>query len=732
MTITKLIFLLVYAGFSFSVFGQSQQPFYFNRRVVSANYTIAKTDSYLAVTVVSTNTLPAASTFRNGQAVFVHNSSSGIVTVRPTGSDTIAGVNQDDTVQPQTTLNYVSNGVGAWERGAVKISINPTTGYTAEKTNATTFVDGPIYSTYQAGLRQALSSAIFTPYAFGLLAPSGTTTVLFDLQEISIQESYTILESDDPDPDNRRFVLDDPVNDGFSTSGFSLLLQWSGTGGGNLSPANYPPAAKGTNVVMSSPWVPVDGDAISFHWDGIIRMWREDWRYPSVSSVSFANPSATVGLIAVNGSAGTAMRSDAAPALNVSISPTWTGSHEWDATSGTGVIVLQTTSSNPVNNNSGKSSPTIIMAGKAWSGSASESASGTVIVSPVLSYSHRWWAQLIAGASDPGFVWVDNLGNGGFSGGLPMDTASTNGFFYIQNVDGTPTGVPSYVQADTHTPLVFDRTNNKLYAYNVNWQDLTSSTGNETNFASATFTNGVRKGKITLTTTTPTLDGREGPKFYISLSGDTTVTLANMLVDPGLDRTIRLNILGDGVSTVTFAGDTVGWQTSQITVPPAHLIYYQFYSDDATTEGIAVDPSPPLSSYLAANATTTSTTMANSALSVQLTAGKNYGFTCIAYVSDSTAADGAKIDFDGGTLTATNFRTHGTAFDSALALSAQSSAIATDFAAGTLTGNSYFEFHGSIEVATSGTLVLRFAQNAHSSGTLTFYRGSHINAFEIP
>ena len=41
----------------------------------------------------------------------------------------------------------------------------------------------------------------------------------------------------------------------------------------------------------------------------------------------FSNPSVTVGLTAKNGTAPTAMRSDGAPALDVSISPTWTGSH---------------------------------------------------------------------------------------------------------------------------------------------------------------------------------------------------------------------------------------------------------------------------------------------------------------------------------------------------------------------------------------------------------------------
>jgi Chaperone of endosialidase len=44
-------------------------------------------------------------------------------------------------------------------------------------------------------------------------------------------------------------------------------------------------------------------------------------------SALFANPTASVGLTAVNGTATTAMRSDAAPRLNQGISPTWTGAH---------------------------------------------------------------------------------------------------------------------------------------------------------------------------------------------------------------------------------------------------------------------------------------------------------------------------------------------------------------------------------------------------------------------
>jgi len=51
--------------------------------------------------------------------------------------------------------------------------------------------------------------------------------------------------------------------------------------------------------------------------------------YSTVSSVSAANPTASLGLAAVNGSAGTFLRSDGAPALDQSIAPTWTGVHQF-------------------------------------------------------------------------------------------------------------------------------------------------------------------------------------------------------------------------------------------------------------------------------------------------------------------------------------------------------------------------------------------------------------------
>lgn len=55
------------------------------------------------------------------------------------------------------------------------------------------------------------------------------------------------------------------------------------------------------------------------------------------------NPTASVGLTAVNGSASTYLRSDGAPALSQAIAPTWTAKHIFAQTTGTTTNCLQTT-----------------------------------------------------------------------------------------------------------------------------------------------------------------------------------------------------------------------------------------------------------------------------------------------------------------------------------------------------------------------------------------------------
>jgi hypothetical protein len=63
--------------------------------------------------------------------------------------------------------------------------------------------------------------------------------------------------------------------------------------------------------------------------------------YYTPSGSSGANPTGTVGLSAVNGSATTFLRSDGAPALSQSIVPTWTGQHTFNY-NGPGILMTAT------------------------------------------------------------------------------------------------------------------------------------------------------------------------------------------------------------------------------------------------------------------------------------------------------------------------------------------------------------------------------------------------------
>lgn len=67
--------------------------------------------------------------------------------------------------------------------------------------------------------------------------------------------------------------------------------------------------------------------------------WRGDGVWAIPAGAGPANPTASIGLTTVNGSASTFMRSDAAPALSQSIAPTWTGNHTFSPASGISILV---------------------------------------------------------------------------------------------------------------------------------------------------------------------------------------------------------------------------------------------------------------------------------------------------------------------------------------------------------------------------------------------------------
>ena len=80
----------------------------------------------------------------------------------------------------------------------------------------------------------------------------------------------------------------------------------------------------------------------------------------------------------------------------------------------------------------------------------------------------------------------------------------------------------------------------------------------------------------------------------------------------------------------------------------------------------------------------------------------------------------------------TSFRAHGTVFDTALQLSSQTSAIATDFTVAVLTGDSMVEIHFGFVCANAGTFIPQFAQVAHTTGTATVYVDSYMTLVDVP
>jgi hypothetical protein len=76
---------------------------------------------------------------------------------------------------------------------------------------------------------------------------------------------------------------------------------------------------------------------------------QTDGTNTSWASVAQADPTASVGLSAVNGSASTFMRSDAAPALSQSIVPTWTGLHTFQAQTSAKAAIFKAAATTPGN-----------------------------------------------------------------------------------------------------------------------------------------------------------------------------------------------------------------------------------------------------------------------------------------------------------------------------------------------------------------------------------------------
>lgn len=114
-------------------------------------------------------------------------------------------------------------------------------------------------------------------------------------------------------------------------------------GGTNLSAAADDNVMVGNGTTWQSKLVAtcLDTGGNHLNYDNTTNSWLCGTSGPG-GITGFANPTASLGLTAINGAATTAMRSDAAPALSQGIAPTWTATHIFNNSNSQ--IVIQNTS----------------------------------------------------------------------------------------------------------------------------------------------------------------------------------------------------------------------------------------------------------------------------------------------------------------------------------------------------------------------------------------------------
>ncbi len=202
------------------------------------------------------------------------------------------------------------------------------------------------------------------------------------------------------------------------------------------------------SIVLSSGVAQLSGDSASpgnSYFYGTNGSGTKGWYASSTVTQSVgANPSATVGLLAVNGSATTFMRSDAAPGLSQAIVPTWTGAHIFTPGSGVAITVNKIAGSNGlVINGTTSETGLVVLNGNASSNFCSIFANSADNTNFLLIYGDGGIQVGAATGGDPGLGKINAAGgfyvngvnvpapvSGTFTGTLTGCTTSPTGACY--------------------------------------------------------------------------------------------------------------------------------------------------------------------------------------------------------------------------------------------------------------------------------------------------------------
>lgn len=249
------------------------------------------------------------------------------VSRRITARDFVLPIDSVVTAVDQTSVlpgsRYLASGIGiAFTGGGAgqALTINAT-GAVAGPANPTASVgliavNGAAVTYMRSDAAPPLSQAVVPTWTgrhtFGL---AGDTAILPSVQLSSILPQINLIETDGA-VDNRTWV-----NYAQGENLFFGVVNDLGSAGNSWALVSR------TGIVIDA----IDLFSTALTWNGS----------PLLSvATAFANPTASLGLAAINGVATTAMRSDAAPALSQAIAPTWTAQHIFSLSGATNAAIL--------------------------------------------------------------------------------------------------------------------------------------------------------------------------------------------------------------------------------------------------------------------------------------------------------------------------------------------------------------------------------------------------------
>lgn len=243
--------------------------------------------------------------------------------------------------------------------------------------------------------------------------------------------------------------------------------------------------------------------------------WRGDGVWATPAGAGPANPTAVVGLTAVNGSASTFLRSDAAPALSQAITPTWTNPHTFTVSAG-----IPITANGPSGNHS------MLINGNVTTGNSF----GLLIKSGTNSSDAALEVDNAAGSQS----YLTVFGDGGITvgsatgGNKGLGTINAGDFFKNNSNVPAVNQSPTWTGAHTFSPAS----------------------------GSAITANGVANSNTIAVSGSST----SGQSFGISISAGTTSADYGLLVD-NVGGHVLGKLVGDGSGQIGFNGTTapISW-----------------------------------------------------------------------------------------------------------------------------------------------------------------------------